>query len=260
MRRYLALGLGLLLGAAGSAGQSQPPPPIFEQRIGDQLPLETMLRDEAGRARALGSIFHGRPVLVIFGYYRCPQLCSVVQRGVTDALSDLKPTVGRDFDVAYLSIDPTDTPADARAQRAAAVHSYGRGGSVSGWHYLTGPGVARVAAAAGFHYRYDRLTRFYVHPAGFLVATPGGVVSRYFIGVSFAPADLAAAIRRAGRGDTGEPVANVILECFLGDGIAGRYGRAIWLALQISVGLTVAGLFGGIGWMLWDERRGRAAR
>lgn len=252
-RAGFLLALVLLAGGGRLAAQV---PLSYEQRIGNPLPLATPLVDELGRNVPLADCFAGRPLLLIFGYYKCPQLCSVVERGTIDALRELGPTVGRNFDVAYLSIDPTDTPADARIQRATAVRAYGRGGATAGWHYLTGPApaVRAVADAAGFSYRYDPVTRQYAHPSGFVVVTPQGVVSRYFLGIDFRPREVADALGRAGRGETGAPVFNLVLECFRGDFITGRYGRLIWRALQVAVGLTVLALFGGIGWMLRQER------
>ena len=202
-----------------------------------------------------------RPVLLLFGYYNCPQLCSVLERSTVDTLRDLKPTVGRDFDVIYLSIDPADSPAEARRRRDEAVQIYGRPGSVAGWHYLTGrpEAVRAVADAAGFGYRYDLRSHWYMHPSGFVVVTPAGRVSRYFLGIDFPAEAAAAALRRAAAGRTGEPVFNLILECFRGDGFAGRYGPLIWRILEGAVGLTVVAVFGGIGWLLWRERTEGAA-
>jgi protein SCO1/2 len=248
----------LAVATAGSRLAAQPPP-AYTQRIGAQLPLATPVVDELGRTAPLADDFGGRPLLLIFGYYKCPQLCSVVERGVVDALRELRPTVGRDFTVAYLSIDPTDTPADARLQRATAARAYGRGDTVAGWHYLTGSALAvrAVADAAGFAYRYDPITRQYAHPSGFVVVTPQGVVSQYFLGIDFAPKAMADALERAGRGETGQPIFNLVLECFRGDFVAGTYGRLIWHVLQAAVALTLLAVFGGIGWMLRQERAAR---
>jgi len=215
MKRWACF-LLLAWSAAFAAGQTQ----RFEQRIGERLPLGARLVDEGGKSVPLGSYFGPRPVLLIFGYYKCPQLCSVLERNVIDLLRELQPTVGRDFDVIYLSIDPTDGPAEARIERNSAARSYGRGNTLAGWHYLTGPeaDVRPVAAAAGFEYRYDFPTRQYVHSTGFLVLTPDGMISRYFLGLDFPSADVAAGIRRAAEGKTGEPVFDLVLECFRGGG------------------------------------------
>jgi protein SCO1/2 len=247
----------LALVVAGAARLAAQPTPAFSQNIGGQLPLAVRLVDETGRTAPLGSWLGHRPLLLLFGYYNCPQLCSVLERSAVDTLRDLKPTVGRDFDVVYLSIDPTDLPAEARRRRDEAVQNYGRPGSAAGWHYLTGSAAAvqAVANAAGFGYRYDPRTHWYMHPSGFVVVTPSGKISRYFLGIDF-PADAAAAaFRRAAAGQTGEPVFNLLLECFRGDGFAGRYGPLIWRVLEGAVALTVVVVFGGIGWLLWRERR-----
>jgi protein SCO1/2 len=243
--RKTGLWVGALLGLTGIASRAFAQVPlVFDQRIGAALPREAPLVDESGRTAPLGSYLRGRPLVLIFGYYKCPQLCSVVERGVVDSLRELAPSVGRQFDLVYLSIDPTDTPADARIERATAIRAYGRGDATAGWHYLTGPetAVRPVADAAGFAYRYDPRSRQYAHPSGFIVVTPAGVVSQYFLGIDFAPKALADAIARAAKGKTGPPVFALVLECFRGDFVAGPYGRIIWRVLQVAVGL-------------WHERR-----
>jgi len=244
------LGFGLAAVAA-----AQPAPLHYDQRIGERLPLAAALVDETGTARPLGYFFGARPVILLFGYYKCPQLCSVLERSTLDVLHELQPTVGRDFDVIYISIDPTDQPEDARQEKAAAIKAYGRPAAAAGWHELTGSEalVRPVAAAAGFGYRYDPLTRQYAHPTGFVIITPQGRISHYFLGLDFPAADLASALRRAAQEKTGEPVFDLVLECFRGDGFTGRYGRWAWHALQGGVALTLLGLVGGIGWMLREE-------
>jgi len=233
------------------------PAPAFEQRIGARLPLDARLNDETARSVHLGDAVGGRPALVVFGYFRCPQLCSVLERGLVDTVRQLSPDVGRDFSVVYISIDPTDTPADARLERDAAARQYGRQSGTIGWNYLTGSAeaVAPVAAAAGFQYRYDPATRQYSHPTGFVIVTPDGVLSRYFLGLELNPTAIADALRRARLGQTGQPAFGLILECFRGTGVAGRYGPLIWRVLEAAVALTAAVVFGGIGWLLVDERK-----
>lgn len=256
----LVLILGLSIALTGRAQPPTAPPPEFEQRIGQALPLDTVFIDENGTARPLRTYFGGTPVVLYFNYFRCPQLCSVVAGGTLDVLRQLDATVGRDFSVVSISIDPTDTAAQAGIQQQQAVGRYGRTGAAAGWHTLTGnPAAIRaVAAAAGFHYMYDPLSRLFGHPSGVIVVTPKGIVSRYFLGVDFPAPAMAAALERAAANKTGEPVYNLLFVCFQGDGPAGRYGRLIWIVLAISVTLTVAGVFGGVAAMLHREHQARA--
>jgi protein SCO1/2 len=247
-------GFVLLLSARAASVAA---PETFEQRIGQALPLDTVLFDEHGTARPLRAYFGRRPVVLFFNYFRCPQLCSVTRDGMLDVLRQLQASVGRDFSVVSVSIDPTDTAAMAALQQEEAVGRYGRTGAAGGWHTLTGNSAAiqAVATAAGFHYTYDPRSRLFGHPSGLVVVTPGGIVSRYFLGVDFPAPAMATALERAAANQTGEPVYNLLFICFQGGGPAGPYGRLIWIVLTGSVALTVAGVFGGIAWMLHREPR-----
>lgn len=256
----LVLILGLSVALTGRAGPTAAPTEGFEQRIGHALPLDTVFSDENGSARPLRAYFGKKPVVLFFNYFRCPQLCSVVADGTLDVLRRLAATVGRDFSVVSLSIDPTDTAAMAGAQQQQAVGRYGRTGAAAGWHTLTGnPAAIRaLAAAAGFQYTYDPRSHLFGHPSGVIVVTPEGIVSRYFLGVDFPAPAMAAALERAAANQTGEPAYNLLFICFQGDGPAGRYGRLIWIVLTISVALTVAGVLGGVARMLYREHQARA--
>jgi protein SCO1/2 len=266
-RATLAIAVALVLGRPGQLSAGVLPfggAVNFEQRIGETLPLEVKFADTAGRLHALGDYFHGKPVVLYFGYARCPQLCGVVADGTVAALRQLRPEVGRDFAVVSISIDPTETVTENAHRLSDAVHRYGRpGDAANGWHYLTGSeeAIRAVTAAAGFRYTFDARSRQYAHPSGFFIATPDGRISAYFLGVVFSASDVAQALGRAGEGGASSPVVQLLLLCFRGDGITGRYGPLIWRALIVAVVLTVLGVGGGIGWMLREERRaGRQAQ
>lgn len=229
----------------------------FEQRIGEKLPLATVFRDSTGQPHVLGDYFHGKPVVLYFGYARCPQLCSIVADGTVAALRQIRPEVGRDFAVVSLSIDAAETVEENKSRQTDAIHRYGHAGDPAGWNFLTGTESAIRAAtnAAGFHYTYDSRSRQFAHPSGFVVVTSEGVLSSYFPGVDFTPVEVAQAINRAAQGGTGHAVYDLLLLCFRGDGINGRYGPLIWRVLTVAVIGTILALGGGIGWMLRNERR-----
>jgi protein SCO1 len=231
----------------------------FEQRIGQQLPLDAVFTDGDGKALALNTYFRDKPVVLVFDYFRCPELCSLVASGATDALRQLEASIGRDYLVVTVSVDPTDTPEMARSHQLEAVLRYGRKGANAGWHALVGKerDIRALADAAGFHYRYDPLSRQYAHPSGIVVVTPKGIVSSYFMGVDFRADRMAAAIRRAAANKTGSSVFSLLFVCFQGGSPEGRYGGLIWTVLSVCVALTLAAVFGGIAWMLLDERRHR---
>jgi protein SCO1/2 len=233
----------------------------FEQRIGQQLPMDEVFTDENGRTQPLDSYLGGKPAVLIFNYLRCPEICSLVADGTVDALRQLKPSVGRDFVVISVSIDPTDTVEMARSHQREQARLYGRTGASSSWHSLVGKpsAIGALAAAAGFHYWYDARSRQYAHPSGIVLVTPRGVVSSYFLGVDFPAPQVAPALRRAAENKTGSSVFSLLFICFQGGSPEGRYGALIWTILSASVALTVATVFGGILWLLRAERADRSA-
>ena len=253
--------LFILLLMTAAARAAVVPGVSFEQRLGEGLPLDAVFRDTEGHVGRLGEWIRNRPVVLWFGYAGCPQLCSVVANGMISVLRPLEASAGKDFDVVMISIDPTETVSAASASRSEALGQYGRRTAASGWHYLTGSAAAIHATteAAGFHFIYDERSKQYAHPSGFLVLTPQGRISAYFPGVDFPPKAVAAAISRAGAGGIGQKVAELLLVCFRGDGITGRYGMIIWRTLGAAVAMTVLALGAGIGRMLWMEHRARPA-
>jgi protein SCO1/2 len=256
----MLIALLMLIAAGLRAADPLPARPGFAQHLGAQLPLTATVIDETGRRRTLGSLFNGnKPVVLSFNYFRCTQLCSIVADGTEAALRQLAASVGRDYLYVSLSIDPTDTPAGAAGWQERLVKRYGRNGAAAGWHTLTSDqaGIAAITKAAGFGFRYDRPSRQFAHPSGFLVVTPRGVISQYFLGVDFKPAEVAAALRRAGSEGLGAKVYNLVLSCFGGHGPVGKYGRVIRVALAVAVSLTLIVVFGGIGWMLRREFQAR---
>src|SRR5580693_10803953 len=124
----------------------------FDQKLGAQLPLDLRFHDETGRELPLAELFGQRPVILAPVYYRCPLLCNQLLNGLTRSLKPVSLGVGNDFDVVAFSIAPDETPELAGQKKAAYVEQYGRPGSATGWHFLTGDAasIASLTEAIGF--------------------------------------------------------------------------------------------------------------
>ncbi len=96
------------------------------QRLNQQLPLDASFVDETGKSVKLGDYFGKHPAILALVYYTCPMLCSEEMDGLTSSLEMVKLTPGKDFDVVIVSIDPSDTPAQAAKSKALYVKRYGR--------------------------------------------------------------------------------------------------------------------------------------
>jgi protein SCO1 len=229
----------------------------FREHPGAHLPLDAVLRDEDGEPVRLGRFFTGKPVVLVLDYLGCKTLCGLVLGDLVAALDALPLDAGRDFQVVAVSIDPRDTPAAARAAKAAHLAQYRHPGAAQGWHFLTGtePSVRRVADAVGFPYRYDPAIDQYAHPAGVVLAAPDGTIARYLLGVGYRPDDLRLGLAEAGRGRVTSVLSHLLLLCYGYDPQQGRYTPAITAAMMaINLGAMLAAA--AIMVAVWRKRRG----
>lgn len=229
----------------------------FEQRLDAAVPLRVPVRDAQGRAGTFGDFFHGRPVLLALVYYHCPNFCGTMLSALTDAVVRSGLGAGRDFELAVLSIDPRETPAQAAKERRTLAHQAAGRAGIGGAQFLTAPPdtVAALTRAVGFHYYYDAALDQYAHPAGAVVLTPSGRVARYLYGAPFDPAELRRALIQAADFRIGNPLERVWLRCFHYDPATGRYSIAILEALRVFSGLVLGVMVAGF----WFARR-RALR
>jgi protein SCO1/2 len=186
-------------------------------------------------------------------------LCGLIERGLASGLKPLALEPGREFDVVFVSIDPTDTAARAGERKAETLAAYGRPASAPGWHFLTGDAdaVAGLAAAVGFRYAHDPATDQYAHAAGLVVATPEGRLSRYLYGVEYAPRDLKLALVESSEGRIGGPVEKALLICFEYDAALGKYTAATLTILRVGATLTLGAVVAFLVFSLRRERRAR---
>ncbi len=231
----------------------------IDQRLGAQVPLDLVFRDENGNEVALDQYFGERPVVLAMAYYECPMLCTLVLNGLVRALRALAFGVGTEFDVLTVSFDPTEGPDLAQAKKAAYLEHYGREGAANGWHFLTGDrqAIASLAQAVGFRFTWLPDIGEFAHAAAIMVLTPDGRVARYFYGVEYPPRDLRLGLVEAADGTIGSPVDQILLYCFRYDPNTGTYGAIALNMIRLGGVLTVL-VFGGF--VLMSRRRERAGR
>lgn len=228
----------------------------FEQRLGEPLPLHLTFRDETGHTVRLSDYFGTTPVLLTLAYHRCENLCPLVLNGLVQTLRTLSLSVGEQFQVVTLSIDPQDTPTLAAERKAHYVQQYGRPGAARGWHFLTGEAEAiqQLAQAAGFRYTYDAASDQFAHASGFVLLTPQGVLARYMFGLEYAPRDVRLGLIEAAAHTIGSPIDQLLLLCYHYDPHTGTYSLAIMHTLRLAGGATVLTLGVFIG-VLWRRER-----
>jgi protein SCO1/2 len=172
------------------------------------------------------------------------------------ALQKLPQRAGRDYRLVVVGIDPSETPADAAGAKARHLADMPLPGAGSGIMFLTGESgpVAAIAAAAGFPYRAVPEVGQIAHPAGLVVATPHGVISRYVLGLGYRPRDLRLAIDEAGAGTVAAPAERLLLLCFGYDPARGQYDLAVGRLMTATGAVTLVAV-GGV--ILASARRRR---
>jgi protein SCO1/2 len=235
----------------------------FDQNLNAQVPLTTKFLDGTGQPVQLSDYFGKRPVILVMGYSNCPLLCSKVLEQVTRSLKPLDASIGKDFDVLTVSINPKETPEQADGMRRIYLKRYNRPGSESGWHALTGDeaSIARVAKAVGFRYTYSPKLNLYAHAAGFVLLTPAGRVSRYFYGIEYPAREIKYALAQASASKIGSPIDKLVMYCYDYDPATGKYTFAVMSVIRVFGVATALALGTYMFAMIRRDRRmARATR
>ena len=77
----------------------------IDQKLDAPMPVDLPFVDEAGNQVTLGSYFGRRPVILVFAYYRCPMLCTLVLNDLGRAINACALEPGKDYDVVTISFD-----------------------------------------------------------------------------------------------------------------------------------------------------------
>ncbi len=233
----------------------------IEQKLGEQLPLETEFKDENGQTVKLGQFFNKeKPVVLAFVYYECPMLCNEVLNGLTGTLKGISFDAGKDYDVVAISFDTRENekPELAANKKASYMERYGRPGTEQGWHFLTGTqaSIDATANAAGFGYEWDEKSSQFAHAGGIMIVTPEGKMSRYINGIDYAPKDVKFGLMESAENKVGSVTEKLLLYCYHYDPSTGRYGLAILQIIRLGAVATIFGM-GAMGFVFWRRNKGR---
>ena len=221
----------------------------IDQKLGQQLPLDLVLRDENGQEVKLGQYFGKRPVVLSLVYYSCPMLCTQVLNGMVGAFKTLSFVPGEEYEVITVSFDTRETPALAAAKKATYVNylpATKRAAASNGWHFLTGDEatIKRLTDGVGFRYHWDEATNQFAHASGIMVLTPEGKLAQYYYGIEYSARDLRLGLVEASANRIGSPVDQLLLYCYHYDPATGTYGAVVMNMVRLGGILTVIAIVG----------------
>jgi protein SCO1 len=260
---------------SGAAPASKDRPAAgIEEKVGGQVPLDLVFRDEDEQPVTLGQCTGGKTTILVPVYYRCPMLCNEVLNKLLEALREMPQdySVGDKFNVVTVSMDDREHCDLARAKKKAYLDEYARPGAAAGWRFLTGtkPSIAALLDSVGYRFEFDKVFKEYNHPTGIILLTPSGKVARYFQGLRYSEENreqfkvpggtttLRLSLVEASEGKIGSLLDQVTLMCYRFDNLSKGYSLSILRAVQIGGLLTLLLVGTGVALALRRERR-RAA-
>lgn len=217
----------------------------IDDRRRNMVPLSLEFTDETGKTVMLRDLVKDKPVIFVPIFYTCKSSCTVITNSVIEAVRKInRLKLDRDYRVISISIHPHDTYKDAAAKKQELEEAVGKvmhvGGVHNGWRLLTGTpaNVKQVTDAVGFRFYYDEKRDVMSHPAGIMILTRDGMVSRYFYGVEYVPALVLEALDDAEKNRIGPEAEKRLFGCLEYDATRGRYKLVVFRALQVGCVLT----------------------
>ncbi|MCB0347924.1 MAG: SCO family protein [Bdellovibrionales bacterium] len=231
----------------------------IEEKLGANLDLSLTFRNEEGVEVPLSSYFKkGKPVLLTLVYYNCPSLCNFHLNGLNDVFKQIDGwTIGDQYDVVSVSIDPSEGAEVAKKKKAAYVKAYGKLEADKGWHFLTGKqeNITEIAKEVGFKYKFVEETGEFAHTAAAYVITPEGKISRYLYGIGFSPKVLRLSLIEASNGSIGTIVDKFILYCFQYDPNKKNYAFYAYNVMRAGAGVSAIILMSFLSFFWLRNRR-----
>jgi protein SCO1 len=213
----------------------------IDQKLGATVPLDTTFRGEDGEPVVLRQLVTA-PTILALVYYQCPNVCDLLLTGLAGVLGPLSAVPGTDYNVVTISIDPKETPEEARISKRRAMQTIQKPFPAASWRFLTGDETAIDAVADSVGFRYVQNGDGFDHPVAVIILSPAGKVVRYMLGADFLASDLRLSLMEAEKGTIGPTIAKLARICFRVDPTSHKLVFQI-TRVMATVTLTLAGGF-----------------
>jgi len=231
---------------------------VISEKLGAEInPFEYEFKNEDGKTIRLSKIIKGiKPIILAFVYYECPNLCTLLLNGLTNSIRRLNWTVGKEFEIVTISIDPEESPKVAMEKKKNYLKEYARLDAKRGWHFLTGDekNIGALARELGFGYYYDKKTDQFAHSSAIFILSPTGKLTRILYGIEFKPRDIKLSLLDASEGKVGTILDRFLLFCYHYDPDAKGYSLYAMKLVRAGGAVTLLLIFLFI-FHLWRKER-----
>jgi len=242
---------GLLFAQADGERKTQLPPGGIEEHLGAKIPLDITFRDESGKKVALAELITG-PTVILPVYYRCANVCSVLQARMATALQKLEQKPVEEYRLISVSFDERETPELAARSKQAYLAAIRKPFPPEGWRFLTGDNasIRRLTDSAGYY--FQRQGEDFIHPVVSIMVDKDGTIIRYLYGLTVLPKDLALAITEARSGFAGASIRKAMDFCFTYDPAGKTY---VFNLLKVGATTVILAAGGFLAFLILGRKR-----
>ncbi len=211
----------------------------IKENLGKLLDPNLTFTNQNGVIKKMSEIISDKPLILTLNYYRCSTLCSIQLVNLAHSMSQMGWQIGKDFNMATISFDPTDTVEASKSTQANYLSlAHQPNGN---WNFYTGTeeNIHKLTNQMGYFFKYDPVSKEYAHAAAIFFISPKGKISRYLYGINYAPNQLKFSLMDASENKIGSHTDQVLLTCFHYNPTSGKYDLFAINLLKAGAGLTV---------------------
>jgi|LGOV01.1.fsa_nt_gb protein SCO1/2 len=228
------------------------------EKLGDFVSLDLEFSDENGMTKTLGEFISNKPTVISVNYFNCPGVCGPQIDGMTRTVDRMELTEGKDYKALTISFVKTDTPEDANNFKRNHINVIRKDFDHNSWNFLTTNNQKTIdTLTESLGYEYKKIINKqglvdYIHPAGLVVLSPEGKITRYLSGIKYLSFDLKMALLEAAEGTVRPTITRALSYCFSFDPENSKY---VFATKKILATIIFALVFGFFIYMLITGRK-----
>ena len=231
----------------------------IDEHLGEFIPLDAKFATTSGDSVTIGSLLkEGKPIILNPLYFECPMLCGLVIDGVLNVADDLDWSIGEEYQIISISIDPNEDHLLAKEYKEKYTSRLNKSFAQDGWTFLTGnkKEIDKIIDAVGFKYNEVEGTGEFAHSAAIIMLSPDGKITRYLYGIQYNEFDVRNALYESADGKIGSTLEKVLLYCYQYDPDSNSYAPVAINIMKIGglATLIILGIFLGL---LWIREKGK---
>jgi protein SCO1/2 len=199
------------------------------EKLGKYVPMDLVFTNDKGQTETLKKFTDGKPTVISVNYFHCPGLCGPQIDSLAKSLDKLDMKEGKDYKALTISFVPTDTAKDAYDFKRNHTSRIRKNFNPDAWNFLVSnkqETIDKLSKSLGYEYKKIKNAQGftdYIHPAGLVIISPKGKITRYLSGIQYLPFDLKMALIEATKGTVRPTIARALAFCYSFQPKSGRY-------------------------------------